>query len=339
MLILSTQTICFSSTPQTFLESNNFRQNHQKFQFSPQIPDGENDCGDGSDEDNCPHAVSGSRCLASEYQCQNGQCIPKSYQCDRHNDCMDGSDEVGCATPTIAVPPPASINLRPRQTFNITCRAVGIPTPIIVWRLNWGHVSEKCISTTSNGYGTLTCHDIEVRDSGAYSCESLNSMGSTFAIPDTILNVSDNEIGPPDTNTSIAICPSGYFNDQAHRADECVSCFCFGASTHCKSANLYTYALPPPVTSLTVVGVVGPWTGARSISVTEFDKHDLVATRHGIQLRLTELPLSGELPYYSLPDNYLGNQLKSYGGTFRYDVEYSGEGRPNDIPDVILMVI
>lgn len=164
-------------------------------------------------------------------------------------------------------------------------------------------------------------------------------MDSTFAVPDTILEVSDNEIGPPDVNTNLtAVCSNGYFNDGARRADECVSCFCFGASTQCKSANLFTVALPPPVTSLTVVGVVGPWNGARSISVAEFEKHDLLATRHGVQLRLTELPLSGELPYYSLPNNYLGNQLKSYGGVFRYDIEYSGEGRPTDNPDVIIMV-
>lgn len=244
---------------------------------------------------------------------------------------LDGSDEVGCTKPTVSQAPPPLVYLQPGETFNITCKSVGIPTPLVLWRLNWGHVPEKCHSTSENGIGVLTCPNIDVRDSGAYSCELLNSQGSEFVVPDTILNVSGGE-GDGD------VCPSGSFNDKARREDECISCFCFGASTQCKSADLYTYALPPPVTSLTVVGVHGPWTGQRTIRVTEFDKHDLLATRHGVQLRLANLPVSGELPYYSLPQDYLGNQLKSYGGSLRYEVEFSGSGGGNEAPDVIVSV-
>lgn len=267
-------------------------------------------------------------CLGSEYQCGNGQCIPKAYECDKQSDCIDGSDEVGCIEPNVAQAPPPLVYLQPGDTFNISCRAVGVPVPLVLWRLNWGHVPEKCVSTSHNGLGILTCERVEVRDSGAYSCEIINSMGTHFVTPDTILNVNGNE----------TVCQSGYFNDKASRPEECINCFCFGVSTQCTSADLYTYALPPPVTSLTVSGVVGPWSGSKTISIGPFDKHDLIATRHGVQLRLNNLPLSGELPYYSLPDDYLGNQLKSYGGFIRYDVEYSGGGRLNDAPDVILVV-
>lgn len=152
-------------------------------------------------------------------------------------------------------------------------------------------------------------------------------MGTHFVTPDTILIVSGND----------TVCQSGYFNSKANRPEECISCFCFGASTQCSSADLFTYSLKPPVTSLTVVGVVGPWNGARNdISITDFKKHDLIATRHGVQLRLANIPLSREYPYYSLPDEYRNNQLKSYGGFFKYDVEYDGQGSPNDSPDVIL---
>lgn len=242
---------------------------------------------------------------------------------------MDQSDEIGCGKPTVAQPPPPMVNLRPGDTFNITCKSVGVPTPLVLWRLNWGHVPEKCTSTSHNGVGVLICPNVGVQDSGAYSCELLNSMGSEFVVPDTILNV-DSGDGH--------VCQNGFFNDQATRPDECINCFCFGASTQCKSANLFTYAIPPPVTSLTVVGVHGPWTGQRSIRITEFDKHDLLATRHGVQLRLANLPVSGELPYYSLPQDYLGNQLKSYGGSLKYDVEFSGQGSPNSAPDVIITV-
>lgn len=63
----------------------------------------------------------------------------------------------------------------------------------------------------------------------------------------------------------------------------------------------------------------------------------MIPTRHGVQLRLESIPLSNELPYYALPEDYQGNQLKSYGGIFSYDIEYDGEGSPNDAPDIIII--
>jgi hypothetical protein len=39
-----------------------------------------------------------------------------------------------------------------------------------------------------------------------------------------------------------------------------------------------------------------------------------------------------------MPDNYHGNQLKTYGGYLKYNVKYEGNGRPVDIPDVVLSV-
>ncbi|XP_077997711.1 prolow-density lipoprotein receptor-related protein 1-like [Glandiceps talaboti] len=57
--------------------------------------DGENDCGDDSDERGCSTAtpVSVSPCQENYYQCANGDCIPQSWKCDRDSDCSDGSDE------------------------------------------------------------------------------------------------------------------------------------------------------------------------------------------------------------------------------------------------------
>lgn len=228
--------------------------------------------------------------------------------------------------PTVVKTPPARMNLKVGYVFNITCVAVGFPIPIVTWRLNWGHVPEKCVQTSVNGVGTLTCDDIQVRDSGAYSCEIINSVGSQIVSPDTILVVEGDDV-----------CHSGSFNSKASRPEECLSCFCFGVSNQCSSADLFVYALPPPVTSLTVVGVEGPWAGRRDITVSDFKEHDLIATRHGVQLRLSDIPLTEQLPYYALPENYHGNQLKSYGGYFRYNVEFSGHGSPNDAPDVILI--
>ena len=75
--------------------------------------------------------------------------------------------------------------------------------PIIVWRLNWGHVGAaprvewnlKRLSPWSKNHqlistgSTLTIHRLRNEDEGAYSCEAINSLGSTFASPDTIVIV------------------------------------------------------------------------------------------------------------------------------------------------------
>jgi dystroglycan 1 len=76
--------------------------------------------------------------------------------------------------------------------MSIECVAVGFPAPFINWRHNWGHVCEepRCFSTNDgNGKGTFTITETRVEDSGAYSCEAINSKGRVFAIPDAILTV------------------------------------------------------------------------------------------------------------------------------------------------------
>uniref|UniRef100_A0A8D2LH51 Sortilin related receptor 1 n=1 Tax=Varanus komodoensis TaxID=61221 RepID=A0A8D2LH51_VARKO len=56
--------------------------------------DNDNDCGDMSDEKNCPTTL----CDAdTQFRChESGTCIPLSYKCDLEDDCGDNSDESHC---------------------------------------------------------------------------------------------------------------------------------------------------------------------------------------------------------------------------------------------------
>jgi len=51
--------------------------------------DGEDDCGDNSDEENCPAKT----CPPNKFKCGNGRCIPESWTCDNMDDCGDNTDE------------------------------------------------------------------------------------------------------------------------------------------------------------------------------------------------------------------------------------------------------
>ena len=81
--------------------------------------DGDNDCGDNSDEEGCGKACCGCLmwvlgggvfgftnnlpfwpavpdCESNSFQCKRGSCINAMWRCDGENDCGDNSDEEGC---------------------------------------------------------------------------------------------------------------------------------------------------------------------------------------------------------------------------------------------------
>uniref|UniRef100_A0A3Q4HZM6 EGF-like domain-containing protein n=1 Tax=Neolamprologus brichardi TaxID=32507 RepID=A0A3Q4HZM6_NEOBR len=57
--------------------------------------DGEDDCGDASDEpkEECAERT----CEPYQFRCKNNRCVPGRWQCDYDNDCGDNSDEDNCS--------------------------------------------------------------------------------------------------------------------------------------------------------------------------------------------------------------------------------------------------
>ncbi|KAJ9587512.1 hypothetical protein L9F63_028234, partial [Diploptera punctata] len=281
---------------------------------------------------NCATNPPGSPCRYHEFQCKSGnQCIPRSFHCDLEVDCLDGSDEVGCSPVYIQSPPPSMVTANIGDVLTISCTAIGVPTPEVVWRLNWGHLPSKCTTTSINGVGTLTCPNIQESDQGAYSCEAINNRGSVFAVPDSILVV----------KKAPSVCAAGYFNSEARSPAECISCFCFGVTTECSSGiALVATKLPPPFDQYRLVGVtVHPGTGGIDISTeSPYRSQPSIRplARNGFQVQSGERLDSNIHPYFAMPENYHGNQLKSYGGYLKYTVRYDGQGHPVNSPDIVL---
>ncbi|XP_066985998.1 basement membrane-specific heparan sulfate proteoglycan core protein [Macrobrachium rosenbergii] len=319
-------------------EPNEYQCDNKRCVLKTWMCDSDDDCGDGSDERNCVTNPPGSPCLFNEFTCHIGnQCIPKSFHCDNEVDCQDDSDETGCSKPLIITPPPRNLMVQAGETFVINCTAIGVPQPTVIWRLNWGHVPDKCRMTSVDGVGVLTCPSAQPTDQGAYSCEALNSRGSVFATPDCIVQVKG----------GASVCQIPYFNALAQSQQDCLKCFCFGATEECYSADRYITQLPPPTSSsFQLVGVnQDQFQGNYVIRNRQYPISTSFIRYPGgndVQLLGDRSKIGGPrdlLIYFSLPDSHKGQQLSSYGGYLRYKIAFSSSGtlQQHSGPDVIMV--
>ena len=63
--------------------------------LSKWICDSLDDCGDYSDEIECPNRRG---CPLDRFDCGNGQCVTREFVCDNENDCLNGADENDCSS-------------------------------------------------------------------------------------------------------------------------------------------------------------------------------------------------------------------------------------------------
>nr|XP_023860979.1 basement membrane-specific heparan sulfate proteoglycan core protein isoform X4 [Salvelinus alpinus] len=291
--------------------------------------DGDNDCEDNSDETNCPTRGPGDTCAPEQFVCLSDRtCIPSSYQCDEEPDCPDRSDEYGCTPPTVTSPPEESFEAERGETVTFNCVAVGVPTPIITWRLNWGHIpiSGRISMTSENGRGSLTIRDVKEADQGAYTCEAINAKGLVFGIPDGVLSLTQKP----------GNCPNGHFSVEGR----CISCFCFGITKNCGNTGRYRNQINLRFTDeddFKGVNVTYPSRpGTPPLSSTQ-----LLINPEEEEFQLVDLSRRFLIldSFWTLPRQFLGNKIDSYGGSLKYKVRYTlarGETEPEEKPDVVL---
>ncbi|XP_043429967.1 basement membrane-specific heparan sulfate proteoglycan core protein isoform X14 [Prionailurus bengalensis] len=294
--------------------------------------DGDFDCEDRTDEANCPAKRPEDVCGPTQFRCvSTNTCIPASFHCDEESDCPDRSDEFGCMPPQVVTPPQESIQASRGQTVTFTCVAIGVPTPIINWRLNWGHIPShpRVTVTSEGGRGTLTIRDVKEADQGAYTCEAMNARGMVFGIPDGVLELIPKR-GP---------CPDGHFSLEPSAS--CLPCFCFGVTSICQSSRRFRdqirlrFDQPDDFKGVNVTMPAQP--GMPPLSSTQLQIDPAVQEFQLVDLSRRFLVHDS---FWALPEQFLGNKVDSYGGSLRYKVRYElarGMLEPVQRPDVVLV--
>ncbi|XP_047579738.1 basement membrane-specific heparan sulfate proteoglycan core protein isoform X13 [Lutra lutra] len=294
--------------------------------------DGDFDCEDRTDEADCPAKRPEDVCGPTQFRCvSTNTCIPASFHCDEESDCPDRSDEFGCMPPQVVTPPQEFVQASRGQTVTFTCVAIGVPTPIINWRLNWGHIPShpRVTVTSEGGRGTLTIRDVKEADQGAYTCEAMNARGMVFGIPDGVLELIPKR-GP---------CPDGHF--YLEPTASCLPCFCFGVTSVCQSSRRYRdqirlrFDRPDDFKGVNVTMPAQP--GMPPLSSTQLQIDPALQEFQLVDLSRRFLVHDS---FWTLPGQFLGNKVDSYGGSLRYKVRYElarGMLEPVQRPDVVLV--
>ncbi|KJH47265.1 laminin B [Dictyocaulus viviparus] len=127
-------------------------------------------------------------------------------------------------------------------------------------------------------------------------------------------------------------CPPHSFHMSSTNPQGCIPCFCSGVTQQCQSSS-YRRQL---------VEINYPRGDRDQLELTTSDirqpyKPPTPAYVSGQAIEFVNFNEAvGQVLYWKLPAKFLRNKVTAYGGTLKYRFRFSGTGRPNQDPDVII---
>ncbi|MGZ5567490.1 MAG: beta strand repeat-containing protein, partial [Limisphaerales bacterium] len=117
-----------------------------------------------------------------------------SYTCVVGNTIGNITSSVGALSitdPSITTQPVTSQSVAPGSTVNMSIVAVGAAPLTYKWRLNNTELTEDGIHIINSGTSTLTVANVQVGDSGTYTCVVTNGVNNTATSANSVLSIAN----------------------------------------------------------------------------------------------------------------------------------------------------